>query len=189
MDRTQARIKRYREQSGRYRESATAQMRAGHWDRVEEFLWGSLVGAVKAVAASRGDDLKTTSEMRAGHWDRVEEFLWGSLVGAVKAVAASRGDDIKTDEETRRYVAALARESRDRRLGDEETRRYAAALARESRDRRLGDAFEQVSGFANTYLRVLDSRLGPERLYLVVERVGRAVETLWGMLPLDEETD
>jgi hypothetical protein len=131
MDRTQARTRRYREQSSRYRESATSEMRAGHWDRVEEFLWGSLVGAVKAVAASRGDDPKT----------------------------------------------------------DEETRRYAAALARESRDRRLGDAFDQVSGFANTYLRVLDSRLGPERLYLVVERVGRAVETLWGMLPLDEETD
>ena len=60
----EARIHRYLEQSGRHREGAFREMRAGESQRAEELLWGSLVGAVKAVALSRGVDLNGEEEVR-----------------------------------------------------------------------------------------------------------------------------
>ena len=57
-------------------------------------------------------------EMREGRWDRMEEHLWGSLVGAVKAVAISRGRVLGSDEDIKVYVAGLAQETRNRRIGD-----------------------------------------------------------------------
>ena len=58
------RIQRYIRQSSRYRTSALRETRNGHWPRVEELLWGSLVGAGKAVALSRGVELKSDEEVK-----------------------------------------------------------------------------------------------------------------------------
>ena len=104
-------------------------------------------------------------EMREGNWERAEELLWGSLVGAVKAVALSRGVELADDEDAKRYLAILAGEKRNRRLGN---------------------AFEQLASYSDILYRIQDSTLGPDRLYNLVERVSYVVENLWDMLPPDE---
>ena len=126
----QERIHRYASQSSRYRASALREIREGNWQRAEELLWGSLVGAVKAVALSRGVELR----------------------------------------------------------GDEDAKRYLAILAGEKRNRRIGDAFNQLSSYSDILYRIQDSTLGPDRLYNLVERVSYVVENLWEMLPPDEGT-
>ena len=123
------RIQRYRLQSGRYRADAIKEIQRRHWQMAEELFWGSLVGAVKAVALSRGVDLR----------------------------------------------------------GDGDLKSYTASLAREARDRSIGDAFSQLASFSDMYYRDLDSRMSLVRLPLIAERVSRAVEKLWDMLPPDEE--
>ncbi len=124
----QGRIYRYKSQSSRYRTSGLRAMREGHWQRAEELLWGSLVGAVKAVALSRGVELTSDEDMKS----------------------------------------------------------YAAALAAETRDRRIGDAFNQLSSLSTVFYRVQDSRLSPDRLHYLAEGVSYAVEKLLEMLPPDE---
>lgn len=104
-------------------------------------------------------------EMREGNWERAEELLWGSLVGAVKAVALSRGVELEDDEDTKKYLAILAMEKRNRRLGN---------------------AFEQLASYSDTLYRIQDSTLGPDRLYNLVERLNYVVENLWEMLPPGE---
>lgn len=105
-------------------------------------------------------------EIRGGHRQRAEELLWGSLMGAVKAVALSRGVELKSDEEMKSYVGVLAGEARDGRIGD---------------------AFTQLSNFSSLSDRIQDSRLSPDRLYHLAERVSHTVEKLWEMLPADEK--
>ena len=61
----QSSVHRHASQSNRYRDSALRELRQGHWQRAEELLWGSLAGAVKAVAGSRGVDLKDDAEMKS----------------------------------------------------------------------------------------------------------------------------
>ena len=104
-------------------------------------------------------------EIREGNWERVEELLWGSLVEAVKSVALSRGVQVKDYAEIQGYLALLARESRDRRLAD---------------------SFDQLSAFASLHYSVQDSRIGPERIFQLVQRISYSVEKLWAMLPPDE---
>ena len=125
----QERIQRYKSQSSRYRVSALREVRTGDWQRAEELLWGSLASALKAVALSRGVELKSDEDMKS----------------------------------------------------------YIAALATETRDRKIGDAFNQLSNFSNIFYRIQDSRSSPERLYYLTQRVSYAVGKLWGMLPPDEE--
>jgi hypothetical protein len=107
-------------------------------------------------------------EIREGNWQWAEELLWGSLIGAVKAVALSRGVELRDDEDARRYLAILAGEKRNRRIGD---------------------AFDQLSSYSDILYRIQDSTLGPDRLYNLVERVSYVVESLWEMLPPDERTE
>ena len=107
-------------------------------------------------------------EMREGRWDRVEELLWGSLMGAVKAVAASRGRELRDEREIRGYVAILAGETKDRRMGD---------------------GFRQLSSFADVSYTVQDNRLSRDRLYQLAQRISYAVERLWEMTPTHEEPD
>ena len=56
-------IQRFKSRSVQYRDSALKELRDGHWSRVEELLWGSLVAAVKAVALSRGKQLAAVHEL------------------------------------------------------------------------------------------------------------------------------
>ena len=110
----------------------------------------------------------TLREMREGRWDRVEEHLWGSLVGAVKAVAISRGRVLGSDEDIKVYVAGLAQETRNRRIGD---------------------AFNQLSSFSDAYYTIQDTRHTRDRLYQLAQHVSYAAERLWEMVPPDEEAE
>ena len=107
-------------------------------------------------------------EMREGRWDRVEDHLWGSLVGAVKAVAVSRG----------RYLG-----------DDQDIKCYLAGLAGETRDRRIGDAFNQLSSFSDAFHTIQDTRHTRGRLYQLAQRVSYAAERLLEMNPTDEEAE
>ena len=60
----QERVHRYASWSSRYRASALREIRAGNWERAEELLWGSLAGAVKAVALSRGVELRDDEDTK-----------------------------------------------------------------------------------------------------------------------------
>ena len=51
------RLLRYRGQSFRLLQDALEEIRAGHWERCEELLWGSLTQAVKGVALGRARKL------------------------------------------------------------------------------------------------------------------------------------
>ena len=53
-------LSRLKTQSVRYRATALTEAREGHWERVEELLWASVVAAVKGVALSR--DVKLHDE-------------------------------------------------------------------------------------------------------------------------------
>ncbi len=57
-------IQRYKSRSLQFRDSALKEMRDGHWSRVEDLLWGSLVAAIKAVALSRGYRLAADDELQ-----------------------------------------------------------------------------------------------------------------------------
>ena len=59
------RIQRYKSQSIRCRASALRVIREGDWRRAEDLLWGSLAGAVKAVALSRGVELSNDEDMKS----------------------------------------------------------------------------------------------------------------------------
>ena len=59
------RVQRYLSQSIRLQASAIEELRDGRWEKVEELLWGSLMGAVKAVASSRGAELAAEQEVRS----------------------------------------------------------------------------------------------------------------------------
>ena len=107
-------------------------------------------------------------EMREGRWDRVEEYLWGSLVGSIKAVAVSRG----------RYLA-----------DDKDIKGYLAGLAGETRDRRIGDAFNQLFSFSDAFHTIQASRHNRDRLYQLAQRVSYAAERLLEMIPTDEEAE
>ena len=107
-------------------------------------------------------------EMREGRWDRMEEHLWGSLVGAVKAVAISRGRVLGSDEDIKVYVAGLAQETRNRRIGD---------------------AFNQLSSFSDAYYTIQDTRHTRDRLYQLAQHVSYTAERLWEMVPPDEEAE
>ena len=63
-DMDQRRLHRYRDQSSRSRTAAIEEVRDGQWQRAEELLWGSLVGAVKAVGLSRGVELRGEEEVK-----------------------------------------------------------------------------------------------------------------------------
>lgn len=55
-------VEKYKIQSVHYLENAFGYMEAGDAEKAGEFLWGSMAEALKAVAASRGLELRK-------HWD------------------------------------------------------------------------------------------------------------------------
>ena len=55
-------VEKYRDQSIHYLENAFATLDAGEIEKASEFLWGSLAQALKALAASKGIQLRT-------HWN------------------------------------------------------------------------------------------------------------------------
>lgn len=54
---------KYKNQSIHYFENALVSMEAGDAEKASEFLWGSLAEAVKAVAASKGKELRHHREI------------------------------------------------------------------------------------------------------------------------------
>lgn len=70
MQREQNAVKKYAEQSLRYLENGLISLNQGDYDKASEFLWGSIAQAVKAVAASKGMELKTHREL----WDFTREL-------------------------------------------------------------------------------------------------------------------
>jgi hypothetical protein len=69
-------VEKYRTQSIHYLENAFSFIKASEAEKAGEFLWGSLAQALKAVAASKGIELKT-------HWD---------ITDYAKALAKQQGD-------------------------------------------------------------------------------------------------
>lgn len=67
---------KYAAQSIHYLENAFESIQAGEVEKASEFLWGSLAQALKAVAASKGIELKT-------HWD---------ITDYAKALTKQQGD-------------------------------------------------------------------------------------------------
>ena len=59
------RLRRYRNQSLQFLQTAFSELRRGRWSRTEELLWGSLTLAVKGAALSRGDVLQDQDEIQA----------------------------------------------------------------------------------------------------------------------------
>jgi len=55
--------KKYVDQSLRYLENGLIFLNQGDYDKASEFLWGSAAQAVKAVAASKGIELKTHGQL------------------------------------------------------------------------------------------------------------------------------
>ena len=55
-------VEKYKAQSTHYLENAFVSIEAGDIEKASEFLWGSMAQAIKAVAASKGRDLKR-------HWE------------------------------------------------------------------------------------------------------------------------
>jgi len=53
---------KYKAQSIHYIENAFVSMEAGNVEKASEFLWGSMAEAIKAIAASRGRELRK-------HWE------------------------------------------------------------------------------------------------------------------------
>jgi len=62
--------KKYADQSLRYLQNGVMSLNHGDYDKASEFFWGSIAQAVKAVAASRGLELKTHKEL----WDFTREL-------------------------------------------------------------------------------------------------------------------
>ena len=69
-------IEKHRAQSIHYLENAFSSIQAGNAGKAGEFLWGSMAQALKAVAASKGRELRT-------HWD---------ITDYAKALAKELGD-------------------------------------------------------------------------------------------------
>ena len=63
-------IKKYMEQSLRYLENGLISLNQGDYDEASEFLWGSIAQAVKAIAATKGMELKTHREL----WEFTREL-------------------------------------------------------------------------------------------------------------------
>lgn len=61
---------KYVEQSLRYMQNALSSLARHDYDKASEFLWGSAAQAVKAVAASRGMNLRSHGEL----WDFTREL-------------------------------------------------------------------------------------------------------------------
>lgn len=57
-------IDKYKTQSIHYLENASRFIKVGNSEKASEFLWGSMAEAMKAVAASRGIQLKSHRELR-----------------------------------------------------------------------------------------------------------------------------
>ena len=55
-------VEKYKAQSTHYLENAFVSIEAGDIEKASEFLWGSIAEALKAVAASKGRELKR-------HWE------------------------------------------------------------------------------------------------------------------------
>lgn len=55
---TERRIEKHKKQSNHYFENALKSIEAGEAEKAGEFLWGSMAQAIKAVAISRGKELK-----------------------------------------------------------------------------------------------------------------------------------
>ncbi len=107
-------------------------------------------------------------EARQSRWLRCEELLWGSVTLAIRGVALIRGD-----------------EPDDRQAVEE----YAQSLGRERNDRRIRDVFTRLGSFADAADRVRESRAGTQQLIAILEDVTSAVESLWAMLPMDEQLE
>jgi len=58
------RIRKYKAQSAHYLENAFISIEAGDLEKASEFLWGSMVEALKAVAASKDIQLKSHKDVR-----------------------------------------------------------------------------------------------------------------------------
>jgi hypothetical protein len=108
------------------------------------------------------------NEARQSRWLRCEELLWGSVTLAVKSVALIRGDELD---------------------GRQEVEVYAQGLGREQNDRRIRDAFIRLNGFADAADRVRESRGGAQHLISILEDVTAAVERMWEMVPLDDDSE
>ena len=106
--------------------------------------------------------------IREGRWRRCEDLLWGSLTLAVKGVALSRGDEPD---------------------GRQAVERYAVMLGNEHRDRRIRDAFSKLASFPDAVERVNESRSRVNHLVTVLEDVTGAVERLWELLPVVDDTE
>jgi uncharacterized protein (UPF0332 family) len=65
-----AKVEKYAGQSRHYLLNASKFIDAGNSEKASEFLWGSLAGALKAVALSKGIQLKKHGEI----WDYVENL-------------------------------------------------------------------------------------------------------------------
>ena len=67
IERTRVEVKertnKYKAQSVHYLENAILSMEAGNVEKASEFLWGSMAEALKAVAASRGRELRHHREI------------------------------------------------------------------------------------------------------------------------------
>ena len=50
----------------------------------------------------------------------------------------------------------------------------------------MGDAFDQLASFSVVTENLQESRLSPDRLYSLVDRVNRVLDSLWEMLPPEE---
>lgn len=70
MQREETAIKKYVDQSLRYLENGLISLNQGDYDKASEFLWGSIAQAIKAVAATRGIELKTHREL----WEFTREL-------------------------------------------------------------------------------------------------------------------
>ncbi len=106
------------------------------------------------------------AQMRGGRWNRTEDLLWGSLTLALKSVALSRGKQLE---------------------GDEAVREFATQLGQERRDRRIREAFSQLASFAESMQRVRESRSRIDHLFPILDDVTSAVESLWDMVPGDDQ--
>lgn len=80
------RTEKYKAQSIHYLENAFVSMKAGNVEKAGEFLWGSMAEALKAVAASRGRELRSHREI--GEYARElakqleDEAIWDVYGGA-----------------------------------------------------------------------------------------------------------
>ena len=58
------RVEKHKSQSIHYYENAMKSIRTGNVEKASEFLWGSVSQAIKAVALSRGIELRSYRQIR-----------------------------------------------------------------------------------------------------------------------------